>query len=314
MPPSIENDPVILTQLTLGQGRETQVRRLIVGCGYLGLRVAKKWVDAGDAVYALTRSPVRAGHFRELGMQPLVGDVANSRTLPALPEVDTLVWSVGFDRRGGQEIGSVYVDGLRHLLHRLPPSVGRVIYISSTGVYGQVDGSWVDELTACRPVRAGGRACLAAEQLLKQSSWAGRSVILRLAGIYGPGRLPRLQQMRAGNPLKADAGGWLNVIHVDDAATIVGLVAERALALPRVYTVADGHPVIRREFYSEVARIWRTPPAVFCPASEAQQREDRHGGSHKRVSTARLQQELAPQLRFPTYRDGLAALADKGSD
>ncbi len=285
------------------------MRRLIAGCGYLGLRVAQDWINVGDRVYGLTRSPARAGHFRELGLEPLVGDVADLGTLPDLPEVDTLLWCVGFDR-SGPEMQAVYVDGLRNLLSRLPPSVSRVIYISSTGVYGQVDGGWVDESTECHPSRAGGRACLAAEQLLGHSPWASRSVILRLAGIYGPGRLPRLQALRAGEPLESDPDGWLNLIHVEDAAAIVGLVAERALALPRVYAVADGHPVVRREFYAEVARLWRTPPAVFRAAEDGPHREDRHGGGHKRVSTSRLQQELTPQLRYPTYRHGLTAMVD----
>ena len=172
---------------------------------------------------------------------------------------------------------------------------------------------WTSRRT-CRPGRAGGRACLAAEQLLGQSSWASRTVILRLAGIYGPGRLPRLQQMRAGESLEGDPDGWLNLIHVEDAAAIVGMVADRALELPRVYAVADGHPVVRREFYAEVARFWRTPPAVFHTAVDASRREDRHGGSHKRVSTARLRAGNRPALRYPTYRHGLAAMADEAAN
>lgn len=308
MPQPFENDPFILIQVPSGWGRETQVRRLIAGCGYLGLRVARNWINVGDRVYGITRSAVRAGHFRELGLEPLVADVADLGTLPVLPEVDTLLWCVGFDR-SGSPMQAVYVDGLRNLLSRLPEPVGRVIYISSTGVYGQTDGSWVDEMSECRPSRVGGRACLAAEQLLEQSPWASRSVILRLAGIYGPGRLPRLQTLRAGEPLDGDPDGWLNLIHVEDAAAIVGLVSERTLELPRVYAVADGHPVMRREFYAEVARLWQTPPAEFRTVSGGPQRDDRHGGGHKRVNTTRLQQELAPSLHYPTYRHGLTAMA-----
>ena len=110
--------------------------------------------------------------------------------------------------------------------------MGRVIYISSTGVYGQTDGTWVDESTECRPTRAGGQACLAAEQLLLQSAWAARTLILRLAGIYGPQRLPRLRQLQSGESLDTAPLGLLNLIHVDDAAQVVRQVADQALSLP----------------------------------------------------------------------------------
>jgi predicted methyltransferase len=72
--------------------------------------------------------------------------------------------------------------------------------------------------------------------------------------------------------------------------------------------------VVRREFYAEVARIWRTPPAVFHTTGDASRREDRHGGSHKRVNTARLREEVAPQMRYPTYRHGLAAMANQAAN
>ncbi len=241
----------------------TSMRRLIAGCGYLGSRVARLWHTDGDEVHVLTRSASRARHFQQQGLCPWVGDVTRPETLPRLPSVDTLLWSVGFDRDPSQAIHGVYVDGLRHFLGTLPHEVGRLIYISSTGVYGQTDGTWVNEATECRPLRAGGRACLAAEQLLLQSELADRTVILRLAGIYGPQRLPRRRQLRSGQPLDTAPQGLLNLIHVEDAAHVVQCVADRELRLPRVFLVADGQPVLRAVFYTEVARLWGTPPAVF---------------------------------------------------
>lgn len=210
------------------------MRRLIAGCGYLGSRAARRWQASGDEVFVLTRSTSRARHFQEQGWQPLLGDVTCPETLSPLPRVDTLLWSVGYERESGQAIHKVYVDGLRNLLGVLPDSVGRVIYISSTGVYGQTDGTWVDEATECRPTRAGGQACLAAEQLLCASAWAARTVILRLAGIYGPHRLPRLRQLQAGEPLDTAPLGLLNLIHVEDAAQVVRHVANTGSHLIQV--------------------------------------------------------------------------------
>ncbi|MHB0956451.1 MAG: NAD-dependent epimerase/dehydratase family protein [Pirellulaceae bacterium] len=284
------------------------MRRLIVGCGYLGSRVAPLWHAGGDEVFVLTRSPSRARHFHEQGWHPLIGDVTCPETLPALPIVDTLLWSVGYDRGTGQAIDRVYVDGLRNVLDILPDSVGRVIYISSTGVYGHTDGTWVTEETICRPTRAGGQACWAAEQLLGASAWADRTVILRLAGIYGPHRLPRLRPLQAGETLDTTPLGLLNLIHITDAVQVVLRVADQSLRLPRVFLVADGHPVLRGTFYAEMARLWRTPVARFDPA-RADISAGSRSGSHKRVSNERMRTELGITLQYPSYRDGLAAIA-----
>ncbi|MBL8830463.1 MAG: NAD(P)H-binding protein, partial [Planctomycetaceae bacterium] len=121
--------------------------KLIVGCGYLGLRVAGRWLAQGDTVYAVTRSSARADEWRGLGIHPLIADVTDPASLRDLPVAETVLFAVGYDRSAGKAIGDVYVDGLRHVLDALPTATGRVIYISSTGVYGECDGDWVDEST-----------------------------------------------------------------------------------------------------------------------------------------------------------------------
>ena len=262
----------------------------------------------GDLVYVLTRSHERAEKLRSHGLVPLVGDVTRPRTVPPLPVVDTLLWAVGYDRNTGLDIHEVYVDGVRNLLEVLPEEVGRCVYISSTGVFGQTNGEWVDESSPCRPRRAGGAACLRAERLWLNSHWSDRLVILRLAGIYGPQRLPRMRQMRAAQPLNASPDEMLNLIHVDDAADVVERVAEASLDLPRTFLVADTQPVPRREFYQELAGRFGTPPPTFDPSAADAPRGGRSGG-HKRVSSRRLREELGVELRYPSYREGLAAIA-----
>ena len=289
------------------------MRRLIVGCGYLGSRVAAAWLAQGDHVFVLTRRGERARHLENEGFSPLIGDVTQAPSLPDFPSVDTLLWSVGFDRDAGQDIRQVYVDGLRNLLDLLPDHLGRIVYISSTGVYGQTDGGWVDESTHCQPRRAGGQACLAAEQLLLRSPVAGRVVILRLAGIYGPNRLPRLRQLAAGEPLDTAPEGMLNLIHVDDAAHAVTHVADLPLELPRVYLIADGQPVLRRTFYDELARLFGTPAPVFGRHTSGAAASSRSGG-HKRVSNGRMRDELNLTLRYGSYREGLAAMVGDSRD
>lgn len=280
--------------------------KLIFGCGYLGTRVAQLWLSAGETVYAVTRSPGRAKELAATGLSPLVGDVGGDAEVILPQDVTTVLFAVGFDRTSGRSIHEVYVGGLRRALAWLPNSIERIVYISSTGVYGQVTGELVDESSPCRPIRDGGKASLAAEQVLRQSRFAKRSIILRLAGIYGPGRIPRANDLLAGQPIDAPASGWLNLIHVDDAARIV-LLAEEIAPLPSLYVVSDGEPVERREYYRELARLLQAPTTTFIdpPAdSPAAQR----AASDKRVNVKRLFAELAPTLLYPSYREGLAAI------
>ena len=201
--------------------RGNQVRKLILGCGYLGLRVAARWVSAGDTVFAVTRSAERACDLRAAGVLPIVADIVAPDTLRSLPDVDMLLVAVGYDRRSGLPIGQVYVDGLRNVLERVPSGIQRLLYVSSTGVYGQSDDAWVDEQSVCAPSREGGRACRHAELLLQSHPLSQRVVILRMAGIYGPGRIPRQKELQAGLPIAAASEGYLNLIHVEDAVTAV---------------------------------------------------------------------------------------------
>jgi nucleoside-diphosphate-sugar epimerase len=287
--------------------------KLIFGCGYLGLRVARRWLAAGHMVYAVTRSQSRADELAARGLSPWVGDVTRPETLRGLPEAETVLYAVGYDRRQGQSMHEVYVAGLNNVLGALPGSTGRVIYVSSTGVYGDSAGEWVDEHTPCRPQREGGRACLAAEQALAAHPLGARGVVLRLAGIYGPGRIPRKELLLAGEPIPSPAEGYLNLIHVDDAAAVV-LAAERA-PTPRVYVVSDGHPPRRRDYYMELARLAEAPPPRFsAPPSDAPAAQ--RAGADKRACNARLLRELDVRLAYPTFREGLAAIwrdEDSGS-
>jgi nucleoside-diphosphate-sugar epimerase len=167
------------------------VRRLVVGCGYLGERVARFWRDAGDDVYATTRGD-RADALSRAGLRPLKMDVTHGPALGPLPVVDTVVFAVGRDRRSRATMLDIHVTGLRSLLDALPESTGCVIYVSSTGVYGQGAGEWVDEASVCEPLSEGGKACLSGERLLVAHARGRDALVLRLAGLYPHGILNAL--------------------------------------------------------------------------------------------------------------------------
>ena len=282
--------------------------KLIFGCGYLGARVARLWQAEGHEVFVVTRSNDRARQFVAEGFRPIVADVLRPDSLAKLPRAETVLFAVGFDRASGASIFDVYVAGLRDVLASLPDGTQRFIYVSSTGVYGQSAGKIVDESSTTEPRREGGRACLAAEQTLAKDRLGERAIVLRLAGIYGPGRIPLAAAIRAGQPIPAPSDGWLNLIHVDDAAPIV-LAAEARADLPRTYNVSDGHPAVRREYYEELARLLNAPPPKFVEPDANSPVAARAGGD-KRVDNARMRAELGVELRYPSFREGLAAIVD----
>lgn len=286
---------------------ERPVTKLIFGCGYLGERVARRWLAEGETVCALTRSADRAALWSREGIRPLVGDVLRAETLHDLPSAATVLFAIGHDAASGRSVRDTYVDGLRNVLAELSPDIGRFIFISSTGVFGDHGGEWVDERTECRPTRAAGRACLEAEQTLLAHRLADRAIILRLAGLYGPGRIPRQAALMAGEPIDAPQNGYLNLIHVDDAASVV-LAAEKApLSFPSGYLVSDGNPVVRAEYYAELARLLGAPPVRFREPSASSAAAAR-ASVDKRIANSQMLQALRVRLRYPSYREGLRAI------
>lgn len=278
--------------------------RLVFGCGYVGHRVAKAWLNRGNYVAVVTRSADRAKQFAAEGFHPVIADVMSPATLCELPAAETVLFAVGYDRTRPWSISEVYARGLQNVLNALPPETGRLIYISSTGVYGDAGGEWIDEDTPAVPSREGGKACLAAEQVLPAHPLGANGIVLRLAGIYGPGRVPRREAVLAGKPISGKGDGFLNLIHVEDAVASV-LAAERLAPRRRTYNVSDGNPVRRADYYAELARLCGAPPPQFSGVIES----ERSGGdANKRVSNARMLSELAVNLQYPTYRDGLAAI------
>jgi nucleoside-diphosphate-sugar epimerase len=279
---------------------------LIFGCGYLGLRVARRWRACGRCVTAVTRTPKRAEALQAEGLEAIIADITRPGALQHLPPAATVLFAVGFDRSAGQSIRDVYVTGLRLVLDALPDSVERFLYISSTGVYSQTGDVWVDEDSVAGPEREGGRACLEAEQLLAAHPIGRRSIVLRMAGLYGPGRVPRVRELESGQPIAAPSAGNLNLIHVEDAASVV-IAAEQSAPLPRLYLVSDGHPVQRRTYYEELARLLGAPVPSFT-TTDADSPAARRAESSKRIRNDRLRRELGVTLRYASYREGLAAI------
>ena len=277
---------------------------LIVGCGYLGRRVAARLIERGERVFGTTRSKERARGLESIGIEPVIADVHDPGSLASLPAADRVLHAVGFDRAAGHPLRAVYVDGLRNVLDRL---AGRLVTIGSTGVFGQKDGAWVDEASPTEPVQESGRVALDAERLARR--WGGERglpvVVLRCSGLYGPGRVVGRASLERGEPIAGDPSRFLNLIHIDDAAEAAIAALDRGQA-GAVYLASDNRPVARREYYSLAARLLNAPDPEFTrpePGSTEALRDD----TNKRVRNRLLREDLGVSLRFPDIGTGLPA-------
>ncbi len=281
-----------------------RTKTLIVGTGYLGERVARLLVERGDRVFGTTRSLGRAIELSRLGIEAVVADVTVSESLVRLPEVDRVLYCVGFDRSKGLPIRTVYVDGLRHALGHLVDRAGKLVYASSTGVYGQDDGEWIKEDSPTEPRSESGRACLEAESVIRTYELLP-STILRYSGLYGPGRIMRREGLLKGEPIVGDPEKFLNLIHIDDAARVAVAALDKAQS-GTLYLASDNRPAPRREFYALAAELLGAPNPRFEipePDSPKAGRDE----SNKRVSNARMKAELDADLIYPDITSGVPA-------
>jgi len=280
------------------------MHRLILGCGYLGRRVAAAWAASGDQVSAVTRTAENAEILSGMGLIPIVADITRPRTLRHLPEADTVLHAVGFDRQAGPSRQEVYVQGFGHVLTAVSGRCSQLIHISSTGVYGQHSGEEVCENSPAEADHERGMICRDAEQLTMDFAQSTRipATILRLSGIYGPDRLlSRIKAVHAGLKLPGPADAWLNLIHVDDAVTAVLNTAAHPEADP-LYLVSDDSPVRRADYYGTLAKLLNAPAPEF--SADCAGRQTR--GIGKRCRNQRMKNHLGVNLQFPSIRTGLA--------
>ncbi|MBL4884330.1 MAG: SDR family oxidoreductase [Planctomycetaceae bacterium] len=279
---------------------QTKVDRLIVGCGYLGLRVARRWLEQGLNVVVTTRSQDKAARFQKLGLQPIVCDVLDVASLRQLPESEIVLHAVAVDRASGQSMRSVYLEGLQNLLTIFEGRCHRYFYVSSTGVYGQVAGEEVTEQSVCKPTRENGQICLEAENLVRAAKID--SLIFRLAGIYGPDRLiARINQRKEALPVPGNPDAWLNLVHVADCVAAIVAGSEADLR-NETFLVSDDQPIRRREYYSLLAELLQAPPPVF--SSELKDPKGERGAG-KRCNNSKLHKTLLQGLQYPTIIQGL---------
>jgi nucleoside-diphosphate-sugar epimerase len=267
---------------------------LLAGCGFLGEAAADFFYASGWQVVALSASGDSAARLSKKAYPVLAADVSSPASLTDVRKkfgtFAVVVHCASSGRGDAEAYRRVYVGGVRALAEVFPEA--RLLFTSSTSVYAQTSGEWVGEASPAEPDRETGRALLEAETL----TLATGGCVLRLAGLYGPGRSVLLRRMREGSAVLENGGArWINQIHRDDAGRALLAVAN-AGASGEIYNVVDDTPATQREVYQWIADFLGRPLPPEGPADLGRKR----GWTSKRVSNARLR-ALGWAPRFPSY-------------
>lgn len=296
---------------------------LVAGAGDVGMRMAKLAQERGQTVDLLVRNPDRALRLRELGWPVIQLDLDDTSAADVLAQGNrwhTLYYTIPPASSGDEQWSDERLDSLLQSLERAQKPPEQCIYISTSGVYGDHAGGWVNEETPPMPVTPRAKRRLAAENLL--FSWCDRlgksARVIRVPGIYGPGRLP-IERIRQQIPvIHPDEAPWSNRIHADDLAAICVQLAN-ALADQfscEVFNVSDGHPSTMTQYFFDIADIagWPRPPTislhearkVFSPQLLTFLDESR------RLDITKLLQVRGIDLKYSDSREGirLALMAD----
>ena len=264
---------------------------LIAGCGDVGGELARRLLADGHAVYGLRRRT----HLLPAGVQPVAGDVSDPVSLQSMPTgIDLLCYTAAADARSAAAYRAAYVDGPRNVLRAVArtSSPRRVLFASSTRVYPQSAGEWVDEESSTDGDDPFARLLLEGEAAVRESAAPG--VVVRLAGIYGPGRTRLIERVRAGDPCSA---AYTNRIHRDDCAGVLHHLLRLERPLP-LYLAADSEPAKQCAVMGWMAERLGLPAPSGADAGDA--------SLGKRCRNARLVAS-GYEFEYPSFREGYAA-------
>jgi nucleoside-diphosphate-sugar epimerase len=286
------------------------MRVLIVGCGYVGSALGADLVRRGHEVFGLSRTMKNENELRKAGVQAVGADITKLDSLLSITgSWDWIVNCVSSSRGSLEDYRTVYLEGTRNLLQWLSKSSPRkFVYTSTTSVYAQTDASVVTESSETKPESETGRILLETERLLRAATAEQRfpAIILRVSGIYGPGRGYWLKQFINDEATMDKAGERvLNMVHRDDVVGAIMAALEKG-EIAEVYNVSDGEPVTQRTLFEWLSQKLDKPlpPAAEDDGVSRRKREL----TSKRVSNRRLKMDLGYQLKYPTFREGFGAL------
>jgi nucleoside-diphosphate-sugar epimerase len=285
------------------------MRVLIVGCGYVGLAVGSELVKQGHEVVGLRRNAEESADLVRAGINPLTGDITKPADFLAIPGVfDWVVNTVSSDKGGLEEYRAVYLQGTKNIIDWLGGTpLKKYVAVSSTSVYGQTDGSLVKESSQTEPASETSQILVQTERLLLESFQKEKfpAVILRAAGIYGPGRGHLfLQYLKNKARISGKGDRLINMIHRDDLVGII-LAVLKSGRPGEIYNAVDDEPVPQIHFFRWLSETLGKNMPPFATEDENAQRK--RGLTQKRVSNRKVKMELGYQFKYPTFRQGYTA-------
>lgn len=282
-------------------------RLLVIGCGDVGMRMLPL-LRGRFRVFAVTSQASRCDELRAAGAIPLVADLDKPATLARLARLAPTIVHLAPPQSEG------LADRRTRNLTAILPDRATLVYVSTTGVYGDCGGELVDETRAVQPQNARAKRRVDAERVLR--AWAKRSAsrlsILRVPGIYAADRLP-VERLHKGTPaLAADEDVHTNHIHADDLAKILVLAVFRAAPM-RIYHAVDDSDMKMAEYFDAVADAFRLPRPPRLPRSELEKVVSpvllSFMSESRRLANRRIKQELGVRLAYPDVRTALRTMA-----
>jgi nucleoside-diphosphate-sugar epimerase len=269
---------------------------LVAGCGFVGLPLARNFASSGWETHAITASEASAARLQEEPFPAYAMDITDQTSLRDLRSrsFDVVIHCASSGRGDAADYAAVFFAGTQNLMAAL--EYRRLVFTSSTSVYAQTDGSWVDETSPANPTRETSRILRRTEDLVL----AAGGTVARLAGLYGPGRCAPLQKLLEGRAIiGGDGARTINALHQLDAAGALQFLAEtESIGL---FNVVDNHPVAEIEWFRYVCRRLNKPLPPDGPPDLSRKR----GWTNKRVSNQKLR-SLHWNPIYPTFKEGLA--------
>ena len=287
------------------------MRVLVIGCGYVGLALGRELLRRGHEVSGLRRDPTG---LEAEGIRPVAADISRPETLaPLAGDYDWVANCAASSVGGPEDYRRVYLEGTVNILRWLAPHPPKkYVYTSSTGVYGQNDGSLVEETSPAEPPSETGRVLVQTETLLREAvrTQGFPAVVLRLSGIYGPDRGYWFKQFLSGQAVMEGQGERvLNMVHRDDVAGAMVAALERGRP-GEIYNVSDSEPVTQRAMFEWLAAELGRPLPPSVPENPEAIRG--RGVTQKRISNRKLRAELGYEFKYPSFREGYRGMAASG--
>lgn len=293
----------------------TPRRVAILGCGYIGIELGRQLTEAGHEVVGVRRSESGCEAIENAGFEAYQADLTESEDVDELPAADWLVFAASSGGRDAEAARQIYVEALEGVIDSYGSRESRpdrLVYTSSTGVYGDHDGEWVDEQTPLEPTTDKTRVLVEAERIARERSaeYGIDGTVARFSGLYGPDRY-RLERYIEGPVTE----GYLNMVHREDAAGAVASLLTADRARDEAVLVTDDEPVDKWTFADWLA----AECGLDSPPKRTKQQRLTDDGlsaaARRRILTSKrcsneYLHELGYDLRYPTFRSGYRAAVD----